>query len=56
MTKMGRPLLMGRRQSKLVALRLTIPECKELEAAARKADLSVSDYIRQKLGLRSEPQ
>jgi hypothetical protein len=55
MTKMGRPLVLGKRQSKLIALRLTINEYRELKAAAREAGLPVSDYIRQKLGFRSEP-
>jgi hypothetical protein len=55
MTKMGRPLVLGKRQSKLIGLRLTIHEYRELRASAREADLAVSDYIRQKLGFRSEP-
>lgn len=54
MPKMGRPLVLGRRQSKLIALRLTLSEHKELKAAARKAGLRVSDYIRENLGLRGE--
>jgi hypothetical protein len=42
------------RQSHLIALRLKPAELKALERAARKAELSVSDYIRQKLKLRGD--
>jgi len=42
------------RSSHLVALRLTPAEHKLLEQAAEKARLSVSDYIRLKVGLRGE--
>lgn len=56
MPKMGRPLVLGKNQSKLIALRLTPGELRELKAAARKDGLKVSDYIRQKLNLRSEQQ
>jgi len=54
MAKMGRPLVLGKEQKKLVALRLTPGEHRELKAAARKDGLTLSDYIRQKLGLRGE--
>jgi hypothetical protein len=42
------------RSSRLIALRLTSAEYKSLEQAAEKAKLSVSDYVRAKLGLRGE--
>jgi hypothetical protein len=52
MTKMGRPPLLKRdRQSALVALRFTPEERKELDEAALRAGLSLSDYIRSKLNL-----
>jgi hypothetical protein len=55
MTKMGRPKKPAKeRSSQLIALRLTSAEHKSLEQAADKAKLSVSDYIRTKLGLRGE--
>jgi uncharacterized protein (DUF1778 family) len=55
MAKMGRPKKMAKeRSSHLVALRLTPAEHKLLEQAAEKARLSVSDYIRLKVGLRGE--
>jgi len=54
MVKMGRPLAIGKAQSKLIALRLTTAEFRSLERAAKSADLSVSEYIRQKLGFRSK--
>ena len=55
MTKMGRPKKAAKeRSSHLVALRLTPAEHKLLEQAAEKARLSVSDYIRLKVGLRGE--
>jgi hypothetical protein len=55
MTKMGRPKKPAKeRSSQLIALRLTSAEHKSLEQAAEKAKLSVSDYIRTKLGLRGE--
>jgi uncharacterized protein (DUF1778 family) len=51
---MGRPKkAASERQSHLIALRLKPAELKSLERAAAKAKLSVSDYIRQKLDLRS---
>jgi predicted HicB family RNase H-like nuclease len=53
MVKMGRPKKqVQERQSRLIALRLKPEEHKALEQAARKAKLSVSDYVRQKLDLR----
>ena len=55
MAKMGRPKKAPKeRSSHLVALRLTPAEHKLLEQAAEKARLSVSDYIRLKVGLRGE--
>jgi uncharacterized protein (DUF1778 family) len=55
MAKMGRPKKMAKeRSSHLVALRLTPAEHKLLEQAAEKARLTVSDYIRLKVGLRGE--
>ena len=42
------------RSSHLVALRLTPDEHKALEHAAEKSKLSVSNYIRLKLGLRGD--
>jgi hypothetical protein len=54
MTRMGRPKkAASERQSHLIALRLKPAELKSLDRAAAKAKLSVSDYIRQKLDLRS---
>jgi len=55
MAKMGRPKKPAKeRSSHLIALRLTAAEHKTLEQAAGKAQLSVSDYIRHKLGLRGD--
>jgi uncharacterized protein (DUF1778 family) len=52
---MGRPKMKAQeRQSHLIALRVTPAERKALEQAARKAGISVSDYIRLKLSLRGE--
>jgi uncharacterized protein (DUF1778 family) len=42
------------RQSHLIALRLKPAEYKVVEAAAQKAGLSVSEYIRTTLGLRGD--
>jgi hypothetical protein len=42
------------RQSHLIALRLKPAEFKTLEQAARKAGLTVSEYVRQTLGLRNK--
>jgi hypothetical protein len=56
MPKIGRPKKLAKeRSSELIALRLTSAELKELEQAADKAKLSVSGYIRLKLGLRGKP-
>jgi uncharacterized protein (DUF1778 family) len=53
---MGRPKKKAaERASQLIALRLTAIERKMLERFAKDADLSVSDFIREKLGLRSKP-
>jgi hypothetical protein len=50
MTKMGRPPIPKReRQSTIIGLRFTMEERKELETAAKKANLSLSDYCRSKL-------
>jgi predicted HicB family RNase H-like nuclease len=55
MTKMGRPAKPAKeRSSHLVALRLTPAEHKILEQAADKSKLSVSNYIRFKLGYRGD--
>jgi hypothetical protein len=55
MMKMGRPKkLVAERSSHLIALRLTPAEHQALEHAAEKAKLSISKYIRFKLGLRGE--
>jgi len=42
------------RSSHLIALRLTPAEHKALEHAAKKSKLSISNYIRAKLGLRGD--
>jgi mobilization protein NikA len=53
--KIGRPTLPAReRQSRLVALRFTPDELREVKQAAKAAKLSVSQYIRMKLGLRGD--
>jgi predicted HicB family RNase H-like nuclease len=53
MAKMGRPPIKAtERQSRFVVLRLKPADHKMLERAAQKAKMSVSDYIRLKLGLR----
>jgi|HubBroStandDraft_6_1064221.scaffolds.fasta_scaffold1868451_2 hypothetical protein len=50
MTKMGRPPIPKKeRQSTIIGLRLTMEERRDLEAAAKKANLSISDYCRSKL-------
>jgi predicted HicB family RNase H-like nuclease len=55
MTKMGRPKKAAKeRSSHLIALRLTPAEHKALEQAAEKSKLSISNYIRAKLGLRGD--
>jgi predicted HicB family RNase H-like nuclease len=49
---LGRPPIPKKeRQSKIIGLRFTSEERKDLEAAAKKAGLSLSDYIRSKLNL-----
>lgn len=53
MAKMGRPAMKAKeRSSVLVALRLKPDEHKKLEQAADRSKLSVSNYIRIRLGLR----
>ncbi len=53
MTKMGRPKKQAKeRSSHLIALRLTPAEHEALERQAEKATLSLSNYVRKKLGLR----
>jgi len=53
MPKMGRPKKPAKaRSSHLIALRLTPAEHKALAQAAENSKLSVSNYIREKLGLR----
>jgi hypothetical protein len=55
MSKMGRPSLPKKeRQSKIIGLRFTMEERKGLEAAAKKADLSLSEYCRSKLIRRTQ--
>ena len=55
MARMGRPQKQAtERLSHLIALRLKPAEYKTLEKTAQKLDLSVSKYIRLKLGLRGE--
>jgi uncharacterized protein (DUF1778 family) len=55
MARMGRPKKSAKeRSSHLIALRLTPAEYKELERAAERAKLSISDYIRIKLALRGD--
>ena len=51
--RIGRPTIPAKqRQSHLIALRLKPAEYKVIAQAAAKARLSVSEYIRQTLGLR----
>jgi predicted HicB family RNase H-like nuclease len=53
MAKMGRPVMKAKeRSSHLIALRVTPEEHKHLEQAAERSKLSVSNYVRTKLGLR----
>jgi len=55
MARMGRPKKSAKeRSSHLIALRLTPAEHKTLEQAAKRSKLSISDYIRAKLGLRGD--
>jgi len=52
---MGRPKKSAKeRSSHLIALRLTPAENKTLEQAAERSKLSISNYIRAKLGLRGD--
>jgi hypothetical protein len=53
--KIGRPSLPAKeRQSRLVALRFTPVELQKVKQAAKANKLSVSQYIRMKLGLRGD--
>ena len=55
MARMGRPKLIAKqRQSRLIAIRLTPAEHKQLERLAKKSKLSVSDYVRRALGFKSK--
>lgn len=55
MSKLGRPKKPAKeRSSHLIALRLTAAEHKALEQAVKESKLSVSNYIREKLGLRGD--
>jgi len=48
---MVRPIKLARdRQSEIVAVRLTPAERRDFGKAAKKAGLSISNYIRQRLG------
>ena len=52
---MGRPKLPAKeRQSVILGIRLTKAEKRALEEAAGKAGLSLSNYVRQLLGLKKE--
>jgi len=52
---MGRPAKLARdKQSEIVAVRLTPAERKEFERDAKKAGLSISNYIRKRLGFDKE--
>jgi hypothetical protein len=54
MAKMGRPTIPAKdRSSRVIALRLTPAEEKTLQQLAKKSGLSVGDYIRTALNLRS---
>jgi len=53
MAKMGRPAMKAKeRSSHLIALRLTPAEHTILEQAAERSKLSISNFIRAKLGFR----
>jgi len=55
MARMGRPTKpKSERQSRLIALRLTPAEHKELEEMAEKSRQSVSDYVRRALGFKGK--
>jgi predicted DNA-binding protein len=50
---MGRPkLLAKKRQSQLIAIRLTPAEHKRLEQLSKKSKVSVSAYVRRALGFK----
>ena len=52
---MGRPAMKAKeRSSVLIALRVKPAEHKSLEEAAQRSKLSISNYIRAKLGLRGD--
>jgi predicted HicB family RNase H-like nuclease len=52
---MGRPKMPAKkRQSRLIALRLTPTEHTKLEQLAAKSALSVSKYVRQALGFKTK--
>jgi len=53
--KTGRPPIPdAKRQKHLIALRLTEAEYKQVDQAATKAGLSLSEYVRQQLGVRGD--
>jgi len=55
MARIGRPAMKAKeRSSVLIALRLKPAEHKTLEEAAQRSKLSISNYIRAKLGLRGD--
>jgi len=55
MAKMGRPPKPAeQKQTRQLALRLTATEYAKLERAAKKAKLTISDYVRDELGLRGD--
>jgi predicted HicB family RNase H-like nuclease len=55
MARIGRPAMKAKeRSSILIALRLRPDEHKTVEEAAKRAKISVSKYIRTKLGLRGD--
>lgn len=50
MTKMGRPPIPKKdRQSRIIGVRFTPEERRDVEAAAKQAGLSLSDYCRSKI-------
>jgi len=54
---MGRPKKPAKeRQSEIVGVRFTSAERQRFEQAARKAGLSLSEYLRSKLGLERKSQ
>jgi hypothetical protein len=53
MSRIGRPkIAASKRQSRVIAVRVTPDEYRKLDEAAGK--LKIGDYIRQKLGLRGD--